>query len=57
MPPRIEQMTSNPGEYRQLDVEDPAPELVKDLALYLGCTEVEAVHRLIDMRGTSAGQR
>jgi hypothetical protein len=51
VPPRIEQATAAPGEYRQLDPEDPAPELVKDLALYLGCSELEATHRLIDMRG------
>ena len=43
-------MTNNPGEYRQLDPDDPSPELVKDLALFLGCTDLEAVHILGTLR-------
>jgi hypothetical protein len=39
-------MTSNPGEYRQTKPEDPSPELVKEMALWLGCDEKEAVLRL-----------
>lgn len=53
MPPRIEQMTAAPGEYRQLDPEDPAPELVKDLALYLGVPEAAALVILLDLGGHS----
>ena len=44
-------MTNNPGEYRQTKPADPAPELAKDLALYLGCTEWEAVYILRDLAG------
>ena len=44
-------MTAAPGEYRQLDPDEPAPELVRDLALWLGCTEHAAATRLMELRG------